>query len=128
MGIWRSAVIAASISTSMTALVLASTVASATEAGRQTYHLPSQSLAASLRAVAIASGRSIAAPADLVRGKRAPALDGDFAPEDAVAALLDGSGLRLRVVDNGLIIERETAAQEGASADTNGSVLIAAEK
>ncbi|NKJ43476.1 TonB-dependent receptor [Novosphingobium sp. SG720] len=124
MGIWRSAVIAASISTSTTALVLAPTVASATEAGRQTYHLPSQSLAASLRAVAIASGRSIAAPADLVRGKRAPALDGDFAPEDAVAALLDGSGLRLRVVGNGLIIERETAAQDGALADANGSEIV----
>lgn len=123
MGILRSAVIAASISTSTTALILGSTIASATEVERHSYHLPSQPLAASLRTVAIASGRSIVAPADLVKGKRAPALDGNFTPEDAIAALLAGSGLRQRAVGTGLIIERETAAQD-ASAEANGSDIV----
>ncbi len=123
MGIWRSAVIAASISTSMTALVLGSTVASAAEVERHSYHLPSQPLAVSLRAVAIASGRSIVAPADLVNGKRAPSLDGDFTPEEAIAALLVGSGLRQRAVGTGLIIEQEAAAQD-VSAEANGSDIV----
>jgi iron complex outermembrane receptor protein len=123
MGILRSAVIAASMSTSTAALILGSTVASAAEVERHSYHLPSQPLAASLRAVAIVSGRSIVAPADLVRGRRAPALDGDFTPEDAVAALLGGSGLRQRAVGAGLIIEREAAAPD-VSAEADGSDIV----
>ena len=105
MGIMRHAVIAASMSTSVTASVLGATAAQASEVERHSYHLPSQPLAASLRAVATASGRSIVAPGNLVKGKRAPALDGDFTVEDAVAFLLAGSGLQQRAVADGLIVE-----------------------
>lgn len=124
MGILRDALIAASISTSMAALVLGTAPAMAGEVERNTYHLPAQPLAASLRAVAIASGRNIAAPADLVNDKRAPALDGDFSAEEAVAALLAGSGLRQRAVGSGLIIERTPAAQATTAEPADSDIVV----
>lgn len=112
MGILRNAAITASISVSTVSLILGTTTASAREVERHVYHLPAQTLADSLRAVAIASSRSIVAPAELVDGKRAPAIEGDFTPEEAVAKLLIGSGLRQRAVGGGLIIERATPSAE----------------
>lgn len=125
MGILRFAVIAASMSTSVAASVLGATVAQASEVERHIYHLPSQPLAASLRAVATASGRSIVAPANLVKGKRAPALDGDFTVEDAVAFLLAGSGLQQRAVADGLIIEPNPLSDSRAmTAVSDGSDIV----
>lgn len=124
MGILRDALITASISTSMAAFVLGTPPAMAGEVGRKTYHLPAQPLAASLRAVAIASGRNIAAPADLVNGKRAPALDGDFSAEEAVAALLAGSGLRQRAVGSGLVIERTPVAQAITMGSADSDIVV----
>ncbi|WP_232475831.1 TonB-dependent receptor [Flavisphingomonas formosensis] len=125
MGILRFAVIAASMSTSVAASVLGATAAQASEVERHSYHLPSQPLAASLRAVATASGRSIVAPANLVKGKRAPALDGDFTLEDAVAFLLAGSGLQQRAVADGLIIEPNPSSEPQAmTAVSDGSDIV----
>jgi outer membrane receptor protein involved in Fe transport len=107
---FRQAVKAAAFSTAALTLVLAAAPACARHADEQTYHLPAQPLAASLRAVSTASETSIAAPADLVEGRTAPALDGAYTPEAAVAVLLVGSGLRARPLGDGLVIERSTAA------------------
>ncbi|WP_336969330.1 TonB-dependent receptor domain-containing protein [Sphingobium aromaticiconvertens] len=124
MGILRDALIAASISTSMAALVLGTAPAMAGEIGRKTYHLPAQPLAASLRAVAIASGRNIAAPADLVNEKRAPALDGDFSAEEAVAALLDGSGLSFDRVGGSFVVRALQKAAGPAVVNSEQDILV----
>src|SRR3546814_2870980 len=78
------------ISLPMVAIPLALTAqpAMARDADQRTYHLPAQSLAAALRAVAALSGRSIVAPAALIADRQAPALDDDFTTESAVTALL----------------------------------------
>lgn len=59
---------------------------------RHHYDLPMDDLAQSLRAVSRLSGREIIFTSD-VTGKRAPRLKGAFTAEDAVRALLLGSGL-----------------------------------
>lgn len=124
MAILRNAAFATSISTCTAALILGSAPASAQASGRQTYRLPAQSLAESLRAVAIASGRSIIAPSMLVSGKDAPALDGDHTAEEALNALLAGSGLRYRVIATGLIIERDSASRETAQQSDQSEVVV----
>src|SRR3546814_9925656 len=105
------------LSLPMVAIPLALTAqpAMARDADQRTYHLPAQSLAAALRAVAALSGRSIVAPAALIADRQAPALDGDFTTESAVTALLRGSGLHARAVAGGLVIEPE--AKEPPKAD-----------
>ncbi|MES2022854.1 MAG: TonB-dependent receptor [Pseudomonadota bacterium] len=116
--------IAGSISTCTAALILGSAPASAQASGRHTYHLPAQSLAASLRAVAVASGRGIVAPAGLVSGRDAPALDGDLTAEEAVDSLLAGSGLRYRVVGTGLVVERAPAPQATSDAADGSDIVV----
>src|SRR3546814_83051 len=105
------------ISLPMVAIPLALTAqpAMARDADQRTYHLPAQSLAAALRAVAALSGRSIVAPAALIADRQAPALDGDFTTESAVTALLRGSGLHARAVAGGLVIEPDAEASQNAA-------------
>ncbi|WP_457354272.1 TonB-dependent receptor domain-containing protein [Sphingomonas sp. UYP23] len=86
----------------------------ARDADHRTYHLPEQSLADALRAVAVQTGRNVVAPADLVEAKRAPALDGDFSIKAAVSALLAGTGLRAKSVAGGVVIQRVDRSPPGA--------------
>lgn len=85
----------------------AATPGAAQEASRQTWRLPAQPLAASLRAVALQTRRSVAAPAALLDGRDAPAVSGELSPEAVVGALLQGSGLRQRSVGNAIVIEQD---------------------
>lgn len=89
--------------------------ARAQEQRRYSFHLPAGSLAAAIRAVATTSGRSIVAPAELLTGRDAPALDGDYTVEAAVEFLLSGSGLRARAVGDGLVIEAAPHRRAGAA-------------
>jgi outer membrane receptor protein involved in Fe transport len=60
-----------------------------------------------------------------VKGKRAPALDGDFTVEDAVAFLLAGSGLQQRAVADGLIVEPIPSSEPQAmTAVSDGSDIV----
>ncbi|OYW46407.1 MAG: hypothetical protein B7Z33_03195 [Sphingomonadales bacterium 12-68-11] len=66
--------------------------------------LPEQDLASSLRQLSAQTGRSIVASGDLVRGRRAPAVSGSLTVEEAVRALVAGSGLAVRRVGGSLVI------------------------
>lgn len=73
--------------------------------------IPAQPLGQALNALAAKTGWFIGADAALVRGKQAPALEGNYSPEAALRALLDGSGLRYRITqDRTVIIERSAPA------------------
>lgn len=113
MSLLSKAAVAASISTSLLACGVCAPAVHAQEQQVQNYHLPVQSLAASLRAVSMASGRTIGAPSQLIAGRKAPDLNGSFTPEAAVAALLAGSGLHARALGSGLIIEADAGADAG---------------
>jgi outer membrane receptor protein involved in Fe transport len=90
--------------------------ASAQEEGRRAIRLPAQPLAASLRAVARTFGRTVSVEAGLVAGKTAPALDGKLSFDEALAALLAGTGLETRPVGTGVAI-RPAAMIGGAGED-----------
>ncbi|WP_066793575.1 TonB-dependent receptor [Sphingomonas soli] len=75
----------------------------------QRFTLPAQDLGAAIRAIALSSGQTVVAPTDLVRGLRAPAIDGTYTPEEAVALLLRGTDLRVARVGNALVIQRQPA-------------------
>ena len=86
-------------------------LASATSAGAQpqehfSFDLPPESLSQALRDVAVRTGRNVIAPSDLLGEQKAPPLSGSFTAEEAVARLLAGTGLRYRLVEGTLVVER----------------------
>jgi outer membrane receptor protein involved in Fe transport len=87
--------------------VVAPAPAAAQAAPRQSWRLPAQPLAASLRTVALRTRRSVAAPADLLNGRVAPAVEGDLSADAVVDALLQGSGLRQRAIGDAIVIEQD---------------------
>lgn len=91
-----------------TAIVMA-TPAYCQEEAREPVKLPAQALDVSLRAVATMFGRNVSMPSDLVAGHKGPAIDGSYSFEEAVAALLDGSGLEALPVGRGMAIRRVRA-------------------
>lgn len=106
--------VAIALSVSVAALSVPLAPAVAAQEQRQNYDLPSQPLARSLREVSMRSGRNIAAPAELLRGRTAPAIRGDYTLGEVVEALLAGSGLTVRRVGDGLLIERVQTSDGGS--------------
>ncbi|WP_206240142.1 TonB-dependent receptor plug domain-containing protein [Novosphingobium terrae] len=119
MGLFHKAALAASISTSLFAYVALTPTACAQGEPVHAYHLPVQSLATSLRAVSAASGRTIGMLPQLVANRQAPALEGSYTAEAAVAALLAGSGLHLHVAGNALIINAKGSGDQGLDEQAN---------
>jgi outer membrane receptor protein involved in Fe transport len=78
--------------------------------------LPEQELQLTLRAIAHASGRQILIAADLVAGRRAPALAGEFGVEHALRKALEGTGIQARVAGDTILVGAlETKAQRDAT-------------
>ena len=86
-------------------------------AGRRAIHLPAQPLAASLRAIGRAYGRTVAVETGLVAGRSAPAIDGNLSFDDAIAAALAGSGLEAVPVGNGIAIRAAAGTGEAPAGD-----------
>ncbi|WP_199555254.1 TonB-dependent receptor [Sandaracinobacteroides hominis] len=122
MVLLQGAVLAAAISVTLAPAATAA-AGEISQAQRHSYQLPAQPLSDSLRAVALTSGRNIVAPAELLQGRQAPALQGEYAPEEAVTILLQGSGLGYRAVGGGLVIESPTPVTvlEGSDIIVTGS-------
>jgi outer membrane receptor protein involved in Fe transport len=91
--------------------------ATAQDAGRRAVHLPAQPLAVSLRAVGRTFGRTVAVEAGLVAGRTAPALDGSYSFDEAVAALLTGTGLETVPVGDGIAIRPAAVASAAGEGD-----------
>ena len=85
---------------------------------RSDLHIDAQDLAASLQALATATGREILFRTESVAGKRAPALEGRFSPAEALTILLKESGLHCRENGKSFVIvgrsEASTALGDGA--------------
>lgn len=86
--------------------VASATAANAQAQARFIFDLPAETLSRALRDVATRTGRNVIAPADLIGTQQAAPLSGTFTAEEAVARLLAGSGLRYRLVDGTLVVER----------------------
>ncbi|GER20506.1 TonB-dependent siderophore receptor [Variovorax boronicumulans] len=57
------------------------------------WHQPAQPLSSALTALAVRTGLLLGVDAEVVRGKRAPALQGRYTAREALLQLLEGSGL-----------------------------------
>lgn len=79
----------------------------------QRYDLAAMPLEQALRQIARQSGRSIVADPALVHGRMSAAVQGELSAEAAAQKALSGSGLALRVTDNGtLTVEKVEAAAD----------------
>ena len=96
------------------AILVASSPACA-EAPAQAYDMPLQPLGEALAEAAQRSGVAIIAPTPLVAGRRAPALKGQYSPEEALRQLLSGSGLTLERVGDSYVVKRISRSEIGGS-------------
>lgn len=101
-------------SAALWAIAALATDASANAQPRQlfVFDLPAETLSQALRDVAARTGRNVIAPADIVGEREAPILSGSFTAEEAVARLLEGTGLRYRLVEGTLVVERKAKSEE----------------
>ncbi|MDV3456878.1 TonB-dependent receptor [Sphingomonas sp. HF-S4] len=90
---------------------------------RYSFDLPSQPLETSLNAVASRTGTNIVFSNDAVRGKKAPALRGDFDAKGAYRQLLGGSGLTLSVTSGGSYVVGQALTQGSAVDGPAGSIV-----
>lgn len=96
--------------------IVAATPAYCQDQVRHHVRLPTQPLDSSLRAVALVFGRNVSMPSDVVAGRSAPAIDGAYTFEEAVAAVLRGSGLEAIPTGRGMAI-RQPRSSEGGGGD-----------
>ncbi|WP_083276748.1 TonB-dependent receptor domain-containing protein [Sphingobium phenoxybenzoativorans] len=83
------------------ATVLSSTILAVDPAHAQfsNVEMPQQSLAVSLRTLGSRLGITVAFDPDVVRGRMAPAIHGNYSPAEAIAILLRGTGLSVKATD-----------------------------
>ena len=101
------------------ALALACAAPAFADSVQTTYRFEqaSQSLASALTALATRTGLAIGVDATLLRGKSAPALQGDYSAGRALDALLQGSGLQWRLSGpNSIVVQPAPVAIDLGSA------------
>ena len=79
----------------------------AAQSGTQHYTIPAQPVSEALKAAARISGREIIASTAMLDGKRSTPIVGDYTAEQAFAALLAGTGLRVDLVDGAFVVRPE---------------------
>ena len=92
--------------------MLGTTPVFAQQAVAHGYAMPSQPLSAALNQLALSSDRQILVPPDLVRGRTAPALDGQYTLDAALQKLLAGSGLTYEVTGTGTVVIKRAPSVE----------------
>ena len=97
----------------MTAVLTASPALAQADAS-QSYDLPASDLGEVLRRVALQSGRPIIASAALTDGVRVARVKGRYTPDEIVARLLRGTGLRAVAVGDTLVIQRTVESENVA--------------
>ncbi|BEV14364.1 TonB-dependent receptor [Herbaspirillum sp. DW155] len=98
--------------------VLAQAVISgnATAAQARAYHLPAGPLGTTLMQIAQQSGQAIAVDPELVRGRQAPAINGQFTTAEAVQQAIGNSDLQLQQTANGTFMLKRREAGTGDAA------------
>jgi secretin/TonB-like protein len=79
-----------------------------------TIRIPAQSLAGALTELAGQADLQILFPQELVRGLRAPALSGNYAPGEALERLLEGANLEFVIRGRDTVIIRALHASQAA--------------
>lgn len=99
----------------------------ASESDLITYELdiPAQDLDDSLQAVALASRHRLIYSAELVEGKKTPALKGEYTTMQACQKLLAGTDLSCEVTEDGLVLIRPQAARTTEATRQAGRIRLA---
>lgn len=90
---------------------------------RREYHLPPQDLAETLRIIGQTSGQEILFPAEVVRGKRAPRVEGEYTAEEAVRRALAATDLEV-IIDAGAMLVRGRAQAAAVAQSEQGDADI----
>ena len=85
-------------------LLIATSPAQAWAQPAQQYQISEQALGDALKEFAAVSGREVAAPSATIASKRSGVVRGSLSPEQAIAQLLAGTGLRAEVVEGAFVI------------------------
>lgn len=85
---------------------------------RRHYELPAQSLGEGLRAIAQANDYQLVADPRALEGRRSPAINGEFTPEEAITALLARSGLEAEVRGQTIILRGRVAPSRSEEVDS----------
>lgn len=108
---------------------IVATLACAAQANPVVLDVPTQDLGAALGELARKAGIQILFSADLVKGKRAPALKGSYSSEAALQALLAASGLEAKARGSGTFaLVVKDLAQQGAQEAVLSEVSVVAMK
>ncbi|MGC3984441.1 MAG: TonB-dependent receptor plug domain-containing protein [Pseudorhodoferax sp.] len=110
------------------ALPLATQAQTPPEVRRVAFAIPAQPLAQALTQYTEQTGRKVLFSEALVRGRNAPALYGSLNPQQALARLLDGSGLEAQEDADGALTLRETATARNAGTLQEVRVVATAEQ
>jgi len=106
------------------ALVTNASAAHAQTPARLSVELPAQRLGDSLRALALLSGKTILADATLVGDRRAPALRGSYTIDEALHALLDGSGLSFDRIGGSFVVRASQKVADPQPVDSEQDILV----
>ena len=98
---------------------LVCTPAAAQSEQRRGYQLEAQDLGSALRAVGRTSNSEIFFETDIVDGKRAPVLKGQYTPREAVEALIQGTNLVILERRGAVIIRERFPASQAAVNDSS---------
>lgn len=106
------------------ALLLMAAHPARAEAPARTYDIPGQSLGGSLSSVARRTGVTVIAPSRLVRGLKAPALQGTYTPQEALRLLLEGSGLVAEPIGDGFVVKKPSRSQADAPGEDDSDIVV----
>lgn len=89
------------------------------------YDMPAQPLGAAITELARRSGIAIIAPTELVEGRSAPALRGQFTALEALQRLLEGTGLTVTRAGNSLVVKSGNGERgEGTFSSGSEEILV----
>src|SRR5690606_17277591 len=95
------------------------------------FDIPQQDAATALQAFAMQSGRQVLFPYEAAKGKKAPAIQGDYSDEEVVALLARSAGLRVTSDDGKTVTLRPDGPQSGSAAGAGAEVealIVTAQK
>lgn len=84
----------------------------------RSFNIPAQPLTNALNQFGRQSGLQVAFPAEASQGVRSNAVVGSFTPQEALAQLLQGTGVSYRITSQGTAV---IGGQAGAAADSSGA-------
>lgn len=92
------------------------------------FNIPAQPLGTALNAFAEATGWQVSVPTESITSRTSPGISGSHQPEDALQALLVGTGIAYRVTDTNAVTLVPDGAEPGAVVLPNNESQVSTEE